>query len=324
MAGSSSSSTAATSEPVAQTEDHSGSKAALVDKIMSTEGPIIDLIVIRASTGKAELLSNVDMTPKLNPAARILGGQGTFVGQYPDLGVMVMRKRETVEGKDAKNPYKLPVPFADATILGDILLVRVNDESEPESITLDEWASFCERAAQGKTFVPEIADGEETEANFTIGFAPAEDADYDSEEDGDYDPEAQVEDADEEEHGNEGGDDDDDDSDDEEEAPLSELQETLLEKIITNFQAVHGRAPTEEELMPILKKLEAAVNAAPIDGEESEEDEAEEDEAEEDEAEGEGEGKSTSDAQAPVKGKGEKRPAPCENDNGSNKVAKIA
>ena len=68
----------------------------------------------------------------------LLKGPGTFVGQYPEIDVVVMKCRESVFELDI-NQNKLAKPFENEQILGPILLIRMNENSDPEDFTLQEF-----------------------------------------------------------------------------------------------------------------------------------------------------------------------------------------
>jgi hypothetical protein len=71
----------------------------------------------------------------------ILKGPGTFIGQYPDMNIVVMKCRESL--LDLRlNENKLPPPFDDEVVLGPILLVRMNDLSEPENLVYEEFLAI--------------------------------------------------------------------------------------------------------------------------------------------------------------------------------------
>jgi hypothetical protein len=77
-------------------------------------------------------------TPLQKDLYMILKGPGTFVGQYGDIDVVVMKCRES-PFELLINQNKLPHPLEDEVIQGPILLVRMNEFSEPEDFTLHEF-----------------------------------------------------------------------------------------------------------------------------------------------------------------------------------------
>lgn len=80
----------------------------------------------------------LDIHPRKNEIFRRLGGRATFVGQWPDAEVVIM-KRAAPEG-ERPNENRLPFPFHGEEILGKILLVRMDKDAEPRDFTKIEWA----------------------------------------------------------------------------------------------------------------------------------------------------------------------------------------
>ena len=77
-------------------------------------------------------------TPLQKDIFTLLKGPGTFVGQYPEIDVVVMKCRESIFSLEL-NQNKLPKPFENEQILGPILLIRMNENSDPEDFTLQEF-----------------------------------------------------------------------------------------------------------------------------------------------------------------------------------------
>jgi len=77
-------------------------------------------------------------TPLQKDIFTLLKGPGTFVGQYPEIDVVVMKCRESVFTLEL-NQNKLPKPFDNEQILGPILLIRMNESSEPVDFTQVDW-----------------------------------------------------------------------------------------------------------------------------------------------------------------------------------------
>ena len=61
-----------------------------------------------------------------------------FIGQWPDIDVVIMKPED---GK-VKNENNLPHPFDVEDVYGKILLVRMDENSDPQDFTLDEFNSF--------------------------------------------------------------------------------------------------------------------------------------------------------------------------------------
>jgi hypothetical protein len=74
-----------------------------------------------------EKLGDIDEidTPLQKDIYIILKGPGTFIGQYEDLNVVVMKCRESPLELEL-NQNKLPSPLENEEVMGPILLVRMN------------------------------------------------------------------------------------------------------------------------------------------------------------------------------------------------------
>jgi len=95
-------------------------------------------VLIREQFGD-ECEIDVDIDPKKNEIFLLLGGTATFIGQWPDLDVVIMK---AMNGKDL-NKNTLPSPFDTEEVKGPILLIRMDDESNPQDFTLQEYITFA-------------------------------------------------------------------------------------------------------------------------------------------------------------------------------------
>ena len=77
----------------------------------------------------------------INEIYKILPGRGTFVGQWPEIDVVIMKAVVA----SVKNENVLPPPFHEETVLGNILLVRMDENSEPQDFTKEEYLAWVER-----------------------------------------------------------------------------------------------------------------------------------------------------------------------------------
>lgn len=109
---------------------------------MKQEGPIVECVMLRAETGKVEQIT-VDMSPKKNVPAELLGGAVTFAGQFEDIQVIVMAARDPL--KRYKSDVKLPFPMHRDQVTTDLLLVRMDDASIPADFKLSEWNAYCSK-----------------------------------------------------------------------------------------------------------------------------------------------------------------------------------
>ena len=81
---------------------------------------------------------DLDIAPSKNQIFKLLRGRQTFIGQWPDIDVVIMKPEDGV----SKNENTLPYPFSSEEVYGKILLVRMDADSEPQDFTLKEYLSF--------------------------------------------------------------------------------------------------------------------------------------------------------------------------------------
>jgi hypothetical protein len=84
---------------------------------------------------------DLDISPSKNQIFKILNGRQTFIGQWPDIDVVIMKPEDGM----SKNENSLPYPFSSEEVYGKILLVRMDQDSEPQDFTLKEYQSFSSR-----------------------------------------------------------------------------------------------------------------------------------------------------------------------------------
>jgi hypothetical protein len=81
---------------------------------------------------------DLDISPSKNEIFKLLGGRQTFIGQWPDIDVVVLK----AENATIKNKNTLPYPFDTEDINGKVLLVRMDENSDPQDFTLNEYTLF--------------------------------------------------------------------------------------------------------------------------------------------------------------------------------------
>lgn len=94
-------------------------------------------ILIHEGVGNIEEIE-LDIAPHKNEIFKLLEGRQTFIGQWPEIDVVIMKPED---GK-VKNENILPNPFDVEDVYGKILLVRMDENSEPQDFTLEEYRSF--------------------------------------------------------------------------------------------------------------------------------------------------------------------------------------
>jgi hypothetical protein len=83
----------------------------------------------------------LDIEPSKNEIFKLLGGRGTFIGQWPEIDVVIMKAEQGM----IENDNILPFPFHGEEVRGKILLIRMDENSEPQDFTLEEYLSFGTR-----------------------------------------------------------------------------------------------------------------------------------------------------------------------------------
>ena len=203
----------------------------MIAQVMSKEGPIVTAVHITAEGVAKEV--TLDMTPKKDEPAKLLGGTISIEGSYPDMDVVVMARREP-ENDTAANPHKLPSPFDRKEIKGSMVLVRMDEEAEPKPLTLKEYEAFCEERKKNP-----LAEDQYPKEDDEMPQMEEED---DGEDDGEDDDDEEDED-DDEDHEEEEGDEDEED-----------YFTTILDLVSEDFNKAHGRMPTTEELEDQMEK----------------------------------------------------------------------
>jgi len=80
----------------------------------------------------------IDISPEKNEIFNILKGKASFIGQWPDEDVVILKCSESSIELNL-NQNRLPRPFTNMFILGKILLIRMDEYSEPQDFTLKEY-----------------------------------------------------------------------------------------------------------------------------------------------------------------------------------------
>lgn len=105
------------------------------------KGPIIDALFI--DTDGKENMIKLDTTPSKNEIVKILGGLGTFIGQWEDEFIVAMKRRDDEDLPI--NQYHLPSPLDKEEIRGPILIIKMCEREEdvyPIDLEFNEYKSL--------------------------------------------------------------------------------------------------------------------------------------------------------------------------------------
>ena len=94
-------------------------------------------VLIRETYGDLRQI-DLDIHPRKNEIFQILSGSATFIGQWPELDVVIMKPQYGA----ILNTNALPPPFDTEEVYGSILLVRMDENSDPRDFTLEEYLTF--------------------------------------------------------------------------------------------------------------------------------------------------------------------------------------
>jgi len=83
---------------------------------------------------------HLDISPYKNEIFKILKGKASFLGQWPDEQVVIVKTEPEEALTDLKlNTNRLPRPFTNMIVYGRILLLRMDDNADPQNFTLKEY-----------------------------------------------------------------------------------------------------------------------------------------------------------------------------------------
>jgi hypothetical protein len=83
----------------------------------------------------------IDVSGSRNEINRLLKGTATFIGQWPEIEVVIMRCDQTpFDLLDNRN--RLPRPFHTEDVKGPILLIRMDKDAIPRDFTLPEYLAW--------------------------------------------------------------------------------------------------------------------------------------------------------------------------------------
>ena len=83
-------------------------------------------------------ISDTKVDIKGNDLYKLLKGTATFIGQFPDTDIVIM-KCDVSQFQLYENRNKLPEPFHDEVVIGPILLIRMDDDANPVDFTVSDY-----------------------------------------------------------------------------------------------------------------------------------------------------------------------------------------
>ena len=97
-------------------------------------------VLIREQFGDVREI-DLDIDPRKNEIFKILSGSPTFIGQWLEIDVVIMKAQYASK----PNNNTLPHPFENEQVCGSILLVRMDENSDPRDFDIEEYLAFAKR-----------------------------------------------------------------------------------------------------------------------------------------------------------------------------------
>jgi|TARA_B110000305_G_C19452597_1_gene648896 hypothetical protein len=83
---------------------------------------------------------DIDISPSKNEIFKLLKGKASFLGQWPEEQVVIVKTEPDESFAELYlNSNRLPRPFTNMKVLGRILLIRMDDNADPQNFSLKEY-----------------------------------------------------------------------------------------------------------------------------------------------------------------------------------------
>ena len=92
---------------------------------------------------RKDIIREVEVDVDTIDICKLLKGKGTFIGQWPEIEVVIMKCRESCIDL-IHNENVLPPPFDKTIVNGPIVLIRMDQDAEPRDFTIEEYKQFCQ------------------------------------------------------------------------------------------------------------------------------------------------------------------------------------
>ena len=96
----------------------------------------VKAILVGVQSGDIREVS-LDISSRTSQVVEYLGGRGTFIGQWPDYNIVIMKCVDSIFDPGL-NSNRLAKPFHSENVVGPILLIRMDDNAEPKDLLLSE------------------------------------------------------------------------------------------------------------------------------------------------------------------------------------------
>ena len=83
---------------------------------------------------------DIDISQSKNEIFKLLKGKASFLGQWPEEQVVIVKTEPDESFVELYlNSNRLPRPFTNMKVLGRILLIRMDDNADPQNFSLKEY-----------------------------------------------------------------------------------------------------------------------------------------------------------------------------------------
>lgn len=96
----------------------------------------VKAILVGVQSGDIREVS-LDISSRTSQVSQYLGGRGTFIGQWPEHDIVIMKCIDSIFDPGL-NSNRLAKPFHKETVVGPMLLIRMDEKAEPKDLFLSE------------------------------------------------------------------------------------------------------------------------------------------------------------------------------------------
>lgn len=106
--------------------------------MLNEKFPKVKAVLVRVSRGDIHEI-DIDISTKTNEVTKYLGGPATFIGQWPEHEIVLLKCADVRTIDPPLNENILRHPFEDEEVLGSILCIRMDKDALPRDLTLKEF-----------------------------------------------------------------------------------------------------------------------------------------------------------------------------------------
>ena len=104
--------------------------------LLDEKFPLVKAVLIGTSKNDFKEIS-IDISSRSSQITQYLGGTATFIGQWVDHDIVIMKCREPIIETELNINF-LSKPFHIEKTRGPILLIKMDESSNPQDLTLEE------------------------------------------------------------------------------------------------------------------------------------------------------------------------------------------